>query len=193
MLLPPEDTHFRPYVDGYQRDTYAKALEFVTDFGCAIDVGAHVGFWSLEMAKNFTEVHAFEPQPENFACLSGNAPDIARYNIALGETPGWCRMETPARHNSGAWEAKEGGDIEVLPLDGFALEPGLIKIDVQGMELAVLKGAEETILRSYPVLVVECVMNGVYDPGPREFIEGLGMEAVARVRKDFIFAEIRGE
>ena len=191
MLLPADDTHFHPYIGhGYQREAYLKALPYVKDFSLAVDVGAHVGFWTLGMLKDFDEVHSFEPEPVNFACLSKNAPEAIRHNVALGEIHGLCHMETPAIHNSGAWEAREGGDIDVLPLDGFMLEPGLIKIDVQGMELAVLKGAENTIITSKPVLVVECILNGIYSHEPERFLNGLGLKAVAQVNKDVIFADL---
>jgi FkbM family methyltransferase len=46
--------------------------------------------------------------------------------------------------------------IKIRALDSYHIKPNFIKIDVEGMELEVLAGAEKTIIESWPVLMVEC-------------------------------------
>lgn len=47
-------------------------------------------------------------------------------------------------------------DVNVRTLDSFGLTPDVVKIDVQGFELAVVKGGAETFRRSHPATIVEC-------------------------------------
>lgn len=123
----------------------------------AVDVGAHVGLWSREMAKIFGRVHAFEPVAELRECFRLNVPmeKVTLYECALGDRPGAASVAyDPAR--SGETGLIEGDDVEVRRLDDFGLEDvDLIKIDVEGYEPFVVEGATETIRRCRPVVVVE--------------------------------------
>ena len=53
--------------------------------------------------------------------------------------------------------------IKVRTLDSYGLAPDVIKIDVQGLEEAVIKGAQETIARNQPVLIIEDPTEGVIE------------------------------
>jgi FkbM family methyltransferase len=61
--------------------------------------------------------------------------------------------------------------IRVRTLDSYNFRPNFIKIDVEGMELDVLAGAEKTIIESWPVLMVEC--TGTHDV-VRQMLEAKG-------------------
>ena len=157
-------------------------MKHVTNFGCAVDIGAHVGFFSGYMAEIFETVHAFEPEPENFACLQKNAPpNVTCWNHGIAEKDMLGNMVNPCFYNSGAWEwhGDSLGSARVMPL-GAMLTPGFVKIDVQGMELSALKGCKEVLERDKPVLLVENFKDG-------EYLTSMGYKMVERVGHDSIW------
>jgi FkbM family methyltransferase len=144
----------------------------------AYDVGAHHGFMSLVLSKlvgKTGRVFAFEPIPENQGTID-RLIDMNRLDqviqvtrLALGESNGKKRMllrEYSSMHQ--LEEAYQGRgcdnhstvDVESCTVDSFIFErgnpfPQLIKIDVEGAELSVLKGAVKTLEVHRPIFVVE--------------------------------------
>jgi FkbM family methyltransferase len=131
----------------------------------AFDVGANIGQNSSVMAQRVGKsgiVHAFEPHPRTFAQLKNNragwtAPQsgvVQLHNLGLGPKPATAFLytESPflsgsALHEQSAAD-KEQIQVAVQPLDAFATgKIGVCKIDVEGHELAVLQGAEQTLNR----------------------------------------------
>lgn len=177
-----------------QRKTAFEAFKFCKERRRGIDVGAHIGIWTDFMAERFKFVDAFEPVLENFSCLTQNvtAENVMLHPVAIGERNGRVSME---RHdkNSGCWHTINGKGVEILPLDAFDFhDVDLLKIDVEGLEGAVLRGAQKT-LESKPVVVIED--NGL---GPRLYGEDWvdpkiilrehGYALKGRIRKDEIWA-----
>jgi FkbM family methyltransferase len=129
----------------------------------AVDVGAHVGLWSMHLAHQFNVVHAFEPNPDLAECFARNVPEanVAWHPCALGPNAGFTSLRrfdgnTGHTMNTGVDENGGGGAIEMATLDSFDLQNvDFIKIDVEGYEPGVVNGARETILRCRPVMVVE--------------------------------------
>src|SRR5690606_32560895 len=81
IWLPDGDTHFarmmvkepaRMYygspVGVYQHFKIEKAMGLVENRKTALDIGAHVGFWSMWLSDEFDSVHAFEPSPAHAEC-----------------------------------------------------------------------------------------------------------------------------
>lgn len=191
MHLPKNDKHFiSSAMSGYyQRHTTLLAMAYVKNWHTAVDVGGHVGFVSRDLAKFFDVVHTFEPVPENVACLIKNVPDnVCPHGVALGDVPGRTSLENPSISNSGAWTMTEGDAVKVKTLDGYRLEDvGLIKIDTQGAEYKVLKGAVETIKRCKPVILVEC-MGKDENPEAINLLGELGATLMATIREDGVWA-----
>lgn len=199
IYLPDDDTHFTRYAEAgsYQQPVFTQAISHVRHREWAIDVGAHVGFWSREMAAHFARVDAFEPVPANFECLVRNVPDHVRVHpMALGDLDGEMRMRNGSNANSGAWELDRAyldGPIRVPvhPLDSFRTWTrgtiGLIKLDVQGMEAAVLHGARTTLLRDKPVIVVEIVCHGQFDQHALDVLHSYGAQRIGAYKADWIF------
>ena len=161
--LPDDDNHFiftsTPF---YQKKSFKDAMKHVKNFDCAIDIGAHVGFFTFYMAEKFLKVHSFEPQPENFACLARNVfeneiENVVAWEHGIAEKDMLGNMVNPTWYNSGAWEFHENslGTARVMKL-GSEIHPDFIKIDVQGMELRALAGCHDVLTRDKPVLLVEC-------------------------------------
>lgn len=153
-------------MDGtYQISHLEAALAHVTQFGSAIDGGAHVGTWSRVMAARFRHVLAIEPSADTFDCLTWNLGQAGIANVqcvqaALGDGPGHVSMAldppNAARANTGARFVRPGGPIPVITIDSLALtEVGFLKLDVEGSEPAALRGAAETLHRCRPIVLFE--------------------------------------
>lgn len=190
IKLPESDKHFAQFKGKYQPDHINMVLNGTKRRGLALDVGAHVGFWSKELAKHFEEVISIEPNGGNYACLVENVHDIKHLNVACSNKTGKIGLRNPSPDNSGAWETVEGDEIPCITIDSLNVNPDLIKIDVQGHEKHVLEGAVETIKRSRPAIMVEVQLNGHINHDLIGFITSLGMKIAGSVKKDRLFLPI---
>jgi len=135
----------------------------------AIDIGANKGVWTLYLARHCHQVYAFEPNPKVYRWLSRyvRLPNVTVSNVALSDSEGKAVLRVPkfsrgfsnqhASLSPDSVAANFGAiEVETRRLDALALEDvGFIKIDVEGHELAVLRGAQQTIEHSRPTLIVE--------------------------------------
>jgi FkbM family methyltransferase len=165
------DTYFPQFLaglpgkrNGFMREHLQEAFKYVTKWDVAVDVGAHVGFWSFDMAQRFREVHAFEAAACNYYCLVENVAEfvnVRTYNMAVGNRLGRCKTYADAVRpgNSGSLYVQPDphGDIPMVALDEQNL-PGcdFLKIDVEGFELKVLEGARNLIKKHSPIIIMEC-------------------------------------
>lgn len=192
-MIYPKRAHMWLDLDGekwaHQLETLGHALKYVSDFDLAVDCGAFVGTWAGKMLEHFKEVVAFEPVAENFRCLLENVPGALAYNLALGDGATTVGLGVSG---AGYGSVMNKGNAEPYPcvtLDAYDLSPGLIKIDVDGMDAAVIRGAVETIHRSNPVLIVEQKLGAFMD-GTKEsasLLRGLGYHAVEYHKPDAIW------
>lgn len=139
----------------------------------AIDVGANLGYMTAVMARCVGpagRVWAFEPVDETYEllelCRALNALDhVTPVRLALGATDGSIDITYDRRHSGLATMHPErvGGELQKVPLRsldalvaaGQVTRPALIKIDVEGHELDVLRGARATIADASPTIVFE--------------------------------------
>lgn len=188
-------------VDGkgtYQIRKLRAALARCREFRVAVDVGAHVGLWSMQLAKKFSRVEAFEPVQVFRDCFIRNAMQpagvgvIALHEYALGAAPGKVRMAyDPA--DSGGTHVGGDGDIEMRTLDSFELQNvDFIKIDCEGYEHHVLEGARETLKRCMPTIIVEQKPHklgpnfGIKGRPAVDLLLGLGYQVATEMSGDFI-------
>lgn len=129
----------------------------------AVDAGANRGVYAYWMATRANHVYAFEPLPGLSAYLRGaNIRNITVFDVALSDSSSQGVLWVPAIdgeaslvNNVGSSEA-EPVPVTLAPLDDFRLQDvGFLKIDVEGHELPMLRGADETIRRCRPVLFIE--------------------------------------
>jgi FkbM family methyltransferase len=137
------------------------------------DIGANIGFFSLlsaRLAGPDGRVEAFEPVPASAMAVRANAalngfPTIAVHNVAVSDRhgsgtflvpveSGWSHLADRGWHES----TRRQLDVALVALDDqIAREllppPDVVKIDVEGSEIAVLRGLSET-LRSRSVVIV---------------------------------------
>jgi FkbM family methyltransferase len=165
------------------------------------DVGANIGFVTLNFAKccNNGFVYSFEPDSRTFKSLQANLKEnnyknIASYQVALGARTEKMLLSRMERTNPGANRIlpqhpphqydQEWVDVEPLDLIADRLSiprVDLIKIDVEGFELFVLKGAENLIRKYKPILFVELAEVNLREHGLSagsliQYIEGLNYE-----------------
>lgn len=173
--LPGRDKYFEQFLggplpkqNGFQRENLLKAFDHVSRWETAIDVGAYVGFWAADMAARFRHVYAFEPAPDSYECLVKNMaefPNVTCINAAVGARAGRCSMiDDPKRMaegknvNTGSrFVNPDGYGTQMIALDDLDWHSGvdLLKIDVEGYESMVLRGADK-LIRSYrPVVIME--------------------------------------
>jgi len=188
----------------YQGKKQALALEWCKQFRVAVDVGAHVGLWSYYLAKQFREVHAFEPVAAHRECFLANriGGNVVLHDCALGETAGSVSMKTSPTSSGDTSVAEHSmlakvggpGDIAMRRLDEFDLqEVDFVKIDCEGYELFVLRGAEDTLKRCKPCVIVEQKPGHAQNFGLPEteavaYLQSLGAVLRKEISGDFILS-----
>lgn len=211
MWLPDGEKHFPEWMDRngeivagrgtYQIKKCREALANVRNFRVAVDVGAHVGFWSIQMHTRFQTVHAFEPVPEFRECFARNlAPfdpltSVVLHDVALGAAPGRAMMRVDPADSGGTHIVGrvEVGGVEVRTLDSYALENvDFLKIDCEGYELPVLLGSVETLARCRPTIIVEQKQHklganyGIKGVPAVDFLRERGWKLVREMGGDYI-------
>ncbi|WP_127563922.1 FkbM family methyltransferase [Stenotrophomonas indicatrix] len=133
--------------------------------GLFIDVGANVGYFSCLLSKRYPALRtlAFEPQPKMSALLQLNVwphgDRVRVHSCALGEKRGVIGLRS-SRNNLGDTRGVDEQEVDMLApcisLDALypELQADLVKIDVQGYELQVLRGMAGVIARSPEIRIV---------------------------------------
>jgi FkbM family methyltransferase len=131
--------------------------------GNVIDAGANVGFFSVFAAHTYPDatIYAFEPAPETYEALKENAkyyPNIKTFNFALGDEN--VATSIIIGDHSGTNFIGSGGEpVLMKTLDSFTAvntweSVDFIKMDTEGYEGNIIKGATETIKRWSPIIVM---------------------------------------
>jgi FkbM family methyltransferase len=159
------------YAKGYEIEVAALLQALLPEGGTMYDVGSNWGYHTMVAAGTHAKltVHAFEPTPETFKDLAGCIEQaglsgmVTCHNFALSSADGKAFMTMPDGLHSGFAEvSREGGmaGIEIRRLDSLNLpKPDFIKMDVEGHEIEVLKGAQETLKSARPYLIFESRPN----------------------------------
>jgi FkbM family methyltransferase len=133
--------------------------------GTAVDVGGWYGPWTRRLSRRAHRVVTVEPVPHLADLLAATAPPNVRVvRAAAADRPGTARLwlppdDTGARGVSSLIRRDihaHAVDVDCVALDDLALtDVGFVKIDVDGSELAVLRGATALLTRDRPALFVE--------------------------------------
>lgn len=137
-----------------------------------VDVGCHIGsFLSGIIARCPKGTHfAFEPSRAKSSWLKRKFPRVEIYDMAVGEQAGVVRFEENRQHpgfsrlavtdtvrHAMYYDVKVTRIDDVIPADQRI---DLVKLDIEGHELAALKGARATIERNRPLILFECGAEG---------------------------------
>jgi FkbM family methyltransferase len=165
--------------------------------GCFLDIGANIGYYALLAARTVRMVYAFEPDPRNWPALERNASVAGNVEIVRAAVysdgremlldvtgnPAVSRLAPAGR--GGARRLR----VQTTTIDHFVAErPDLavtgIKIDVEGADLAVLRGAREVLVRQAPLVLTEFGKGGGGENDVRELFQltaSLGYEVFAHL------------
>lgn len=157
----------------YKRYLEAPGFKFLQPFvkpdTWVVDVGANIGYFT-SMAVKWVEgnvsVIAIEPEPENLGRLHkrvtrlGIEKTVDIISAAATDREGFCRLVLNRNHPGDHRLGARGLKVRALKLDSLMdksdeIEFSLIKIDVQGAEMSVLRGAKELLHRDHPTLLIE--------------------------------------
>ncbi len=176
MMFIPEARVAKDYFFNafYERSYVDWAFEnFVKPEHNVIDIGAHIGWYTVKLAERAKHVYAFECSPKSFNYLCANIAlsekdyEVTKYNCALSNEEGTVDyyIRDPKDGGGNGISKFEYDTIHATPhievpsrtLDSFNLtNVNFIKIDVEGHEKQVLEGAVKTIIsNNYPKIMFE--------------------------------------
>lgn len=166
----------------FEPTTSTVAKQLLKRGDTVVDVGANIGYFSLLFshcvgAKG--RVYAFEPVPQLASALLDNASlnrfeQITLSNLALSDHAGESRFYVGPRNNSGLSSLRQPRDSSAsldVKLERFDrlfdpdLDISLVKIDVEGAELAVLRGMNEYLRNRHPNVLVEVTQTFLEEMG----------------------------
>ena len=198
MVLNCRDDVMVPAIlaTGMHEDTECKLLESQIQKGqTVLDIGANIGYFSLHLSAcvgQTGKVYSFEPDPGNLMILmenlsSNNCDNVQVIQKALSSELGKVSLYRD-EFNYGAHSLssdnlaagpKSEVEIEAMTLDSFLRKEGAhvdwIKMDIEGAEGLVLKGAQETLRKDHPSILMEFWPAGLERMGtdPLALLENL--------------------
>lgn len=196
------DDYYDRYSLNYVFKEYKKGIignTILEGKGIILDIGANIGNHTLFFCNEYNaqKVYCFEPVERTFSILQENIKlnqlddRVELYACGLGETESRAAVVDYNLSNIGGTGLRRdvNGNLEIRSLDGLGIKESVvfIKIDVEGMELEVIKGGIELIKRNRPYLMIESVEDGPF-PLIREIIETIGYEYERLGDIDWIFS-----
>lgn len=184
MLLDPYDMVSGVILQtgSWEPESWRAIAEHLHAGDTFVDIGAHIGYYSLKAAPVVGpggRVIAVEPNPATVRRLRDNIRAsradgvVSVQPVACSDTETSLELFAAPEHNTGETSlsrrnASQGGQVvasyrvRARPLDDILKESGIgrvdvVKIDVEGAEYLVLKGARETLERYHPLVIVELV------------------------------------
>lgn len=180
------DGPMRDWIEGHS----TKYFKYLDNNSLVVTAGACCGMHTRFYANKFERVYAFEPDARSFHCMVNNTPfrNVVKFNAGLGATCGTYKLDITNTDNIGIHKivppnlmGENYHPIQMLTIDSLNLPAcSLIQLDVELYEKQVLLGAEETIDKYKPVIVVEHFSD-------HEFMDRLGYKKVDQSFSDSIY------
>jgi len=199
----------------YLKGTYEKEqLDFLSKLiddykiNFFLDIGAHHGFYSLNLSKKNISIYSFEPVKQNFERLKknikiNNLTNIKTYNLALSNLKKKIKMWVPDKFKTGGFSIINKDDEELKKyttgetfkinseseladnIINFVDQKIAVKMDVERHEVEVLEGMTKTIDRNYIILQVE-----IFDQRKDKVLKYLDKKKfkfLRNIKKDYFF------
>jgi FkbM family methyltransferase len=199
--VPSNDVHIEEWKSGQaftQNKCLNKFIEWCEKhnqrFNTVLDIGAWCGTWSKAMENYSKQVIAFEPDEVHFTCLEKNCTvNCEPRQQAVGSESKFISLTednfTQAKRVLG------DGAIEMVTVDSLECKDiDLIKIDVEGFEMEVLKGARKVLETQCKYVMIELNSNtGKYGSSNREcmnFLKELGYKLLLEHWPDKVFYRV---
>lgn len=138
------------------------AASWVPRGGTVVDVGAWYGPWSARLDKLAEQLVIIEPNPVLARHLTVRFPDARVIEAAASDGAGTAQLALPGggRGAEGVASVEHAGKDSIpvrrVTIDSLDLtDVRFIKMDVEGHEMAALRGAEQTIRRCFPLILLE--------------------------------------
>jgi len=157
----------------WEFDLIESAQQYIKNDSIVLDIGANIGVWSVYMARNKSlKIHCFEPYVPTYYNLCSNllindALNVTAHRCALSDQSDYGKElplfvlpsnvgATRLGHTNEAFiESKFTTNLDYLDRMFPTEVVSFIKIDVEGYEEKVLRGGEQLLLRSKPVIYFE--------------------------------------
>lgn len=165
--------------------------KMLTGRGVFLDIGAHIGYYSLYFLPIATAIYSFEPDPRVRVHLEANLKGKTKVEIvpsAVGAAAGKASFTQEAdaafSHLTAGGEGSGVGQIEVnvVTVDGFVAERGIeveaIKIDAEDHDIEVLMGSTRVLKEQRPIVLTEAPLEETLF----ELMRGVGYRVFGNVR-----------
>lgn len=155
------------YPNHHCKLTFNTSEPFIKKFRNAIDIGCRDGEYTRYLMQKFEHTYCFDPRIMQRFADNVDLTKITHYACALGDANTEIVM-SGGQHKISPLNWRNIYKTKLFKLDDFQItKVDYIKIDVEGYEHKVLVGAEQTILRDQPLIVLE--KNHISLPGQDEF------------------------
>jgi len=199
-------------VDGkgtYQYPKIEATLRNCRSFRRCIEQGSHIGLWTMHLAKRFDLVECFEPVKRLRECWWKNVAHaehvIALHECALGTAHTSVQMlsnpyasgdsylaDATEKRSIDGHVAIESDIVEMRTIDSFEfIDVDLIKLDAEGYEELIARGAERTIQKWRPTIVIEQKRDmackfGLEPQGGVKYLRSLGYRIAEQLAGDYV-------
>jgi FkbM family methyltransferase len=191
-LVPIEIMNF----GSYETDETRMVLRLVEEASVVFDIGANIGWYSLNLAKRYgsaVSVHAFEPIPATYEelnqniALNGAQAVVQPHNFGFSDVSGRVTFfyYPQGSGNASIADLSGRGEVQeivcdVQTIDDYVREagvvPDLVKCDVEGAEFLVFKGGSRMISEERPIVFAEMLRKWAarFEYSPNDIIEWFG-------------------
>ena len=170
--------------DNAYKTMWQESKKHCTTNATAIDIGCRDGEFTRYLSRTFDKIYCFDYRKRNQFCMNVDVRNNKIFHFACPLGAEQTKEKASGRGNFRATKLdpkwRHYKPVQIYPLDFFHIKKvSLIKIDVDGMEEEVIKGAMKTIKKSKPVIIIEqLISNGVCNHNGVELLEQMGYTTV---------------
>lgn len=165
-------------------------------FDLIVDIGAWCGTWSLIMQEFAKSIHCYEPNRIHYECLSRNLAShshVRLYNQAVGNSDGFIKL-TDEFATQKTRVLFEKGETKINKLDSLDTNGiDMIKIDVEGLEMEVLRGASRK-LNDIKYIMIELNNNskkyGSSNIEIETYLKDMGYRILIKTWPDIVYYKV---